>query len=268
MSEAARVGSGKGGGPILEVHRLAKAFGHGRGRVAAVEDVSFAVHAGETVALAGASGSGKTTVARMILRLIEPDRGAVRFGGVDLLALHGGALRAVRPRLQMVFQDPSAALNPRATVARLIDDPLRLAGRGSPAERRERVKHLVGAVGLPPDAIERRPHELSGGQRQRVAIARALATGPDLIVLDEPVSALDVSIRSQILNLLADLKETTGVAYLLVSHDLAVVRAVADRVLVMEAGRIVEAGEPAHVFAAPAAPATRALIAAVPRLGR
>ena len=221
---------------------------------------------GETLALAGASGSGKTTLARCIVRLIEPDAGTIQFAGTDLTGLSAGGLRAIRPRVQMVFQDPLAAFNPRATVARIVEDPLRVHDLVPPAKRSAVVRDLLARVSLPVDIADRRPHELSGGQRQRVAIARAIATRPDLIVLDEPVSALDVSVRAQILNLLMDLQDETGVAYLLISHDLAVVRAVARRVAVMDAGRIVESGEPSQVLAAPQARATLALVQAVPRL--
>jgi peptide/nickel transport system ATP-binding protein len=221
---------------------------------------------GETLALAGASGSGKTTLARCILRLIEPDAGSIRFAGEDIAALRAERLRRIRPRLQMVFQDPMAAFNPRATVARIIGDPLRIHRLVPRRELPEAVAHLLQRVRISPELASRRPHELSGGQRQRVAIARAIATRPELIVLDEPVSSLDVSVRAQILNLLLGLQEESGVAYLFVSHDLAVVRAVADRVAILAEGHIVETGAPDEVLRAPQADATRALVAAVPRL--
>ncbi len=245
---------------------LRKRFRRAGHEVAALDGVELRVAAGTTVALAGASGSGKSTLARCVVRLVEPDAGTIRFAGTDLLALGEAALRAVRPRLQMVFQDPSAAFNPRATVARILADPLRLHGLAPRGEWRARALALLDMVRLPGTLIDRRPDELSGGQRQRVAIARALATNPTLVVLDEPVSALDVSVRNAVLNLLMDLQERTGVAYLLISHDLAVVRAVAGEVAVMEAGRIVEHGKVGEVFARPQAAATRALLAAVPRL--
>jgi peptide/nickel transport system ATP-binding protein len=252
--------------PLLEVAGLRKTYARGGGPMIALDGIDLSIGRGETLALAGASGSGKTTLARCILRLIEPDAGTIRFDSTDLLALRGGALRAIRPRLQMVFQDPLAAFNPRATVARLIEDPLRLHRIVPRSARRAAVLDLLARVHLPADIAGRRPHEISGGQRQRVAIARAIATRPDLIVLDEPVSALDVSVRAQILNLLMDLQDETGVAYLLISHDLAVVHAVARRVAIMEAGRIVESGATDAVFTAPEAAATRTLLRAAPRL--
>jgi peptide/nickel transport system ATP-binding protein len=252
--------------PLLEVSDLRKTFTR-RGRATtALQGADLAIGHGETLALAGASGSGKTTLARCILRLIEPDSGVLRFDGIELAALHGTPLRKVRRRIQMVFQDPMAAFNPRSTIGRIIEDPLRVNDLVPRGERPAAVRHLLARVSLPADIVDRRPHEISGGQRQRVAIARAIATRPDLIVLDEPVSSLDVSVRAQILNLLMDLQDETGVAYLLISHDIAVVRAVARRVAVMDAGRIVESGESARVLAAPQAKATLAMVQAVPRL--
>ena len=252
--------------PLLEVSGLSKSFTR-RGRTTiALHGVDLSIWRGETLALAGASGSGKTTLARCILRLIEPDTGGLRFDGIDLAALRGAQLRTVRPRIQMVFQDPLAAFNPRATIARIVEDPLRVHDLVPRAKRSAAVRNLLARVSLPIDIADRRPHEISGGQRQRVAIARAIATRPDLIVLDEPVSFLDVSVRAQILNLLKDLQDETGVAYLLISHDLAVVRAVARRVAIMDAGHIVESGAPLQVLAAPQAPATLAMVQAVPQL--
>jgi peptide/nickel transport system ATP-binding protein len=248
--------------PLLEVSGLRKAYG----RTVALDGVDLAVARGETLALAGASGSGKTTLARCLLRLIEPDAGAIRLDGVDLLALRGARLRARRRAIQMVFQDPLAAFNPRATVARTLADPLAVHGLVPRAGRRAAVRALLERVQLSASLLDRRPHQLSGGQLQRVAIARAIATRPALIVLDEPTSALDVSVRAQILNLLADLQAQTGASYLLISHDLAVVRAVAGRVAVLDGGRIVESGAPDAVFRAPRAAATQALVAAVLRL--
>ena len=250
------------GTALLEVRGVRKAF---RG-VPALAGVDVDVFPGETLALAGASGSGKTTLARCILRLIEPDSGSIRFAGEEMVGLSGRRLRALRPRIQAVFQDPAAAFNPRATIARIVGDPLRIHRIVPRKERRKAVIELLARVGLPADFAERRPHEISGGQRQRVAIARAIATKPDLIVLDEPVSSLDVSVRARILNLLLDLQDQTGVAYLFVSHDLAVVRAVANRVAIMSAGQIVETGAPDDILKAPQAQATRDLVAAVPRL--
>ena len=251
---------------LLEIAGLRKTFRRAGQVVVALDGVDLRVAAGTTLALAGASGSGKSTLARCVVRLMEPDDGRIRFAGADLLALSGARLRALRPQLQMVFQDPLAAFNPRATVARILSDPLRVHDLAPRGEWRRRALELLDQVRLPAGLIDRRPHELSGGQRQRVAIARAIASRPLLVVLDEPVSALDVSVRAAVLNLLLDLQAETGVSYLLISHDLAVVRAVAREVTVMEAGRIVEQGTVDAVFGNPQAPATRALLDAVPRL--
>jgi peptide/nickel transport system ATP-binding protein len=252
--------------PVLQLRGLRKTFTRNGHTVAALDGVDLDVPPGTTVALAGASGSGKSTLARCVMRLTTPDAGTIHLAGTDLLALPEPALRALRPRFQMVFQDPSAAFNPRATVLRALSDPLRLHNLAPRHEWRDRALALLDMVRLPPDLIDRRPHELSGGQRQRVAIARALASNPSLVVLDEPVSALDVSVRNAVLNLLQDLQDRTGVAYLLISHDLAVVRAIARTVAIMESGRIVEHGPVAEVFAHPSTETTRRLLAAVPRL--
>ena len=252
--------------PLLEVSGLRKTYSRGRRAVVALDGVDFIIAKGETLALAGASGSGKTTLARCIVRLIAPDAGMIRFAGTDIASLSGAGMRRLRPRIQMVFQDPVAAMNPRATIARIVGDPLRIHGLRSRGQLRRAILDLLEIVRLPVAVADRLPHELSGGQRQRAAIARAIASRPQLIVLDEPTSALDVSVRAQILNLLMDLQAETGVAYLLVSHDLAVVRAVAGRMAVMDCGRIVEAGAPDVIFGAPTAPATRTLVASVPRL--
>lgn len=254
------------GTPVLEARGLRRVFRTGRREVTALDGVDIAVSAGETLAVVGASGSGKTTLARALLRLVDLDSGTVRLRGRDLLSLSGAELRAERRHIQMVFQDPAAALNPRATIGRVIEDPLRVHGLVPRGGRADAVAALLERVGLPAGLAERPVHAVSGGQRQRVAIARALATRPAVIVLDEPVSALDVSVRGQILNLMADLQREDGLAYLFISHDMGVVRAVADRVAVMAEGRIVETGPTDTVFAAPAAPQTRALIDAVPRL--
>lgn len=253
---------------LLTATGLVKHYRTGGGIVTAVDGVDLSVRAGETLALVGESGSGKTTLAKLLLRLVEPDAGRIEFEGRDLLALRGRALDRIRPRIQMVFQDPLAALNPRARVGRLLEDPLRIHAVVPARGRAEAVARLLGKVGLGPHLAARYPHELSGGQRQRVNIARALATGPRLLVLDEPVSALDVSVRAQILNLLGDLQAADGIAYLLITHDLGVVRAVADRVAVMFGGRIVETGPSESVWRQPAHPYTRALVAAVPRPGK
>jgi peptide/nickel transport system ATP-binding protein len=254
--------------PLLAVSRLTKRFRRSGTIVTAADDISLSISTGETLSLAGPSGSGKSTIARLILRLIEPDAGRVDFEGENFLALRGSALRARRARLQMVFQDPLAALNPRATVARVLDDPLRIHGLASRSERPDRIATLLERVGLSPDLSNRHLHEVSGGQRQRVAIARAIATKPSLIVLDEAVSALDVSVRGQILELLLDLQRTERIAYLFVSHDLGVVRSFAHRVVLLDAGRIAEQGDARAVIDDPQSTIGKALVAAVPRLTR
>jgi peptide/nickel transport system ATP-binding protein len=252
---------------LLTVSDLTKRYRRGK-TIAAVDGVSFAVEPGETLALAGPSGSGKSTIARLVLRLIEPDAGNIRFEGDDFLTLNGAALRARRAHLQMVFQDPLAAFNPRATVARVLDDPLRIHAIASRAERPARIAALLERVGLTADLAPRAIHEISGGQRQRVAIARAIATNPSLIVLDEAVSALDVSVRGQILELLLDLQARERIAYLFISHDLGVVRAIAHRVVLLDAGRIAESGDARAVIDAPQSAIGKALVAAAPRLNR
>ncbi|MES0007780.1 ATP-binding cassette domain-containing protein [Mesorhizobium sp. M0062] len=253
---------------LLTVSGLTKRYRRGGKAIAAVDGVSFAIEPGETLALAGPSGSGKSTIARLVLRLIEPDAGTVQFEGDDFLLLKGAALRTKRARLQMVFQDPLAAFNPRATVARVLDDPLRIHAIASRAERPARIAALLDRVGLAADLAPRAIHEISGGQRQRVAIARAIATKPSLIVLDEAVSALDVSVRGQILELLLDLQARERISYLFISHDLGVVRAIAHRVVLLNAGRIAESGDPRNVVDAPQSAIGKALVAAAPRLDR
>jgi len=260
---------------LLEARGVVKTFrspgaslgSGGRGeRVRAVDGVDLAVEAGECVAVVGESGSGKTTLGRCLLRLIEPDAGEIRFRGEDLRALHGRALRRRRRGFQMVFQDPFDSLSPRLTVGDLLAEPL-ASHRVVPREGRSaRVAELLDRVGLPADAAHRFPHEFSGGQRQRIGIARALATEPDLLVADEPVSALDMSIRGQVLALLRDLQDELGLAVVLIAHDLAMVERTARRVVVMHRGRVVEEGLTAQVFARPAHPYTAELLAAVPRL--
>jgi peptide/nickel transport system ATP-binding protein len=254
--------------PLLTVSGLAKRYRRGGKTIAAVDDVSFAIDPGETLALAGPSGSGKSTIARLALRLIEPDAGQIQFEGSDFLSLSAAALRARRARLQMVFQDPLAAFNPRASVARVLGDPLRIHGIASPAERPRRIAALLERVVLNVDLAPRAIHEISGGQRQRVAIARAIATKPSLIVLDEALSALDVSVRGQILDLLLDLQAKERIAYLFISHDLGVVRAVAHRLIILDAGRIAESGEARAVIGNPQSAIGKALVAATPKLVR
>jgi len=254
--------------PLLAVRGLSKTYRSGGREVKGLDDVSLSVAAGETLGLVGPSGSGKSTLARVVMRLIEPDVGTVAFAGQNLTALDGKALRSMRKRIQMVFQDPSAAFNPRATVADMLADPLRIHGLASRAQRPRRIAQLLESVGLPVNLATRPVHAVSGGQRQRVAIARALATEPELIVLDEAVSALDVNVRGQILALLVSLQRERGLAYLFVSHDLAVVRAVSHRIAIMDHGRIVEAGPAATVVADPQSETGRALVAAIPRLYR
>jgi len=256
---------------LLEATDLVKHFAASRnlfGRptafVRAVDGVSFHVEAGETLALVGESGCGKSTVSRLVLRLIEPDAGSVRFEGRDLLALNANELRAFRRQAQIIFQDPYASLNPRMTVAQILGEPLALHDLVPSARRRARIEELLRLVGLEPRFARRYPHEFSGGQRQRIAIARALAVEPKLIICDEPVSALDVSIRSQILNLLRDLQDRLGLSYIFVSHDLAVVKHIADRVAVMNLGSIVETAETDALFASPRHPYSRALLSAIP----
>ena len=253
--------------PLVEVRELVKHYRQGRGSapVRAVDGVSLEVAAGETLALVGESGSGKSTLGRVMLRLEMPTAGTVHFEGRDLAALSPAELRATRRRMQVVFQDPLGALNPRRSVAASIAEGLAIHALVPREERHARVDALLEEVGLQVSLRDRLPHELSGGQRQRVGIARALAVEPSFLVCDEPVSALDVSIQAQVLNLLLDLRDRRGLAYLFIAHDLAVVRRIADRVAVMYLGTVVETGPARGVIATPRHPYTRALVSAVPR---
>ncbi|MGW7365179.1 ABC transporter ATP-binding protein [Streptomyces sp. NPDC054841] len=251
--------------PLLSVRDLTMTF-PGRRRsapVRAVDGITFHVAAGETLGLVGESGCGKSTTGRMIVRLLEPTTGSVTYDGRDISHLSQRELKPLRKDLQMVFQDPHSSLNPRQTVARIISDPMLVQG-SSAAEARTRAVELMELVGLIPEQIDRYPHEFSGGQAQRIGIARALATGPRLVVADEPVSALDVSVQAQIVNLMERLQGELGLAYLFIAHDLSVVKRACDRVAVMYLGRIVEIGPKDQVYAAPAHPYTRALLSAVP----
>ena len=239
-------------------------FRHKIGAVRAVDGVSFAVRRGETMGLVGESGCGKSTTGRAILQLIRPTAGRVLYEGADLAHLSGGALRRQRRRMQMIFQDPYASLNSRMTLADIVGEPLLVHKMGNRSERKERVRELLGTVGINPNTLNRYPHEFSGGQRQRIGIARALAVEPNFIVCDEPISALDVSIRAQIINLLQQLQRDFGLTYLFIAHDLSVVRHISDRVAVMYLGRIVELAENAVLYESPMHPYTQALLSAVP----
>jgi peptide/nickel transport system ATP-binding protein len=259
------------GGPLLSVRGLRKVFRTGsrggltkRANILAVDDLDFDIARGETLGLVGESGCGKTTTGRLILRLLEPTAGTVTFDNVDILSLEAAEMRALRKRMQIVFQDPFGALNPRMTVGELIVEPLVVHGVGDAVSREQKLRVLLERVGLSPWQAGRFPHELSGGQRQRVCIARALALDPALLVLDEAVSALDVSVQAQILNLLVDLRRDLGLTYLFISHDLGVVHHISDRVAVMYLGQIVEIGSRETIFESPSHPYTQALLNSIP----
>jgi oligopeptide transport system ATP-binding protein len=256
--------------PLVEVAHLVKHFVRGSGFlragtvVKAVDDISFAIEPGETFGLVGESGSGKTTAGRCLLRLIEPTSGAVRFRGEDVLAFSRSRLRQARRDMQIVFQDPYSSLNPRMRARQIVEEPLIIHDLGDGAARRARVRELFGLVGLDLAHLERFPHEFSGGQRQRIGLARALALNPSFLVLDEPVSALDVSVQAQVVNLLMDLQEQLSLTYLFIAHDLRLVEHICARVAVMYLGKIVEMGPTPALFASPQHPYTRALLSAIP----
>ncbi len=251
---------------LLRVENLFMEFPAGRGkRVSAVANVSFDLQAGETLGLVGESGCGKSTTGKAVMQLPHPTRGLVQLGDTELTALKGAALRSTRPRMQMIFQDPISSLNPRRTVRDIVEEPLRIWNLGNAEEREAKVREVLETVGIDVDAAsERKPHEFSGGQCQRISIARAVVTDPQVIICDEPVSALDVSVQAQILNLLEDMKERYGLTLVFIAHDLAVVKNISDRVAVMYLGKLCEVGPPDALYSAPAHPYTAALLAAIP----
>jgi peptide/nickel transport system ATP-binding protein len=271
------MGTSRSTEPVLRVEGLEKtypigggAFAAERGFVRAVDGVSFAIQPGKTLGLVGESGCGKSTVARLVVRILEATKGEIWFrdidrGWVDLNSLSQRSIRPLRKNMQMIFQDPNASLNPRMTVARIIGEPLRSSGLASGSELNDRVAETLRLVGLRPEYMNRYPHAFSGGQRQRIGLARAIISNPQLVVADEAVSALDVSVQAQVLNLFRDLQDQLGLAYLFISHDLGVVRHVSDRVAVMYLGRIVELASKTDLFVDPKHPYTEALLSAIPR---
>ena len=248
--------------PLVEAHNLVKRYGTSN----VVNDVSLTIYRGETLGLVGESGSGKSTIARMLLRLVEPTSGSVTFDGTDVLAANKHGLRKLRRRMQMVFQDPFAALNPRLSIRSLVGEPFAIQGGFSRVHVNARLDELMREVGLEVDVLGRYPHEFSGGQRQRISIARAIALKPDFLALDEPVSALDVSVGAQVINLLRDLQRTNGLTYLFISHSMPLVRYLCDRVAVMERGRLVEVGPVLDICEHPREPYTQRLLAATPHM--
>jgi peptide/nickel transport system ATP-binding protein len=257
--------------PLIEAIGLCKAYRlrtglFARKTIDAVRDVSFRLARGRTLGVVGESGSGKTTLGMLLMHLVEASGGKVLFDGTELLALSEGEMMAFRKRIQLIFQNPYASLNPRFTVGRILIEPMKIHGIGSDErERFERAIALLGRVGMPPDSILKYPHEFSGGQRQRIAIARCLAMRPEIIICDEAVSALDVSVQATVLNLLLDLQDEFQLTYLFISHDLAVVKYMADEIIVMHEGEVVEAGDAEALYAAPAHPYTKKLLSAIPR---
>ncbi len=251
---------------LVEVRDLVKHFPieSSDDLVRAVDGVSFAIREGETLGLVGESGCGKSTVGRCVIRLIEPTSGSVKFNGIEITHLRSSEMRSMRREMQIIFQDPYASLNPRHSIFSIIGEPLKIHGIGTPTQRKERVADLLSKVGLDPNYMSRYPHEFSGGQRQRIGIARALALNPKLIICDEPVSALDVSVQAQVVNLLDDLQDEFGLTYLFISHGLAIVEHLSDRVAVMYLGKIVEIANAADLYRNPLHPYTQALLSAIP----
>ncbi|NQX44520.1 ATP-binding cassette domain-containing protein [Paenibacillus tritici] len=251
---------------LIEVEGLKKYFNVGKGRVLkAVDNINFSIREGETLGMVGESGCGKTTAGRTVLRLYEPTAGSVKYNGTDIYKLSGGKMKAMRRDMQMIFQDPYASLNPRFTVSDIIGEALDIHGlAGSRQERKKRIEELLDMVGLNHDHATRYPHEFSGGQRQRIGIARSLAVNPKFIVCDEPISALDVSIQAQVVNLLKELQDRLGLTYLFIAHDLSMVKHISDRVAVMYLGKMVELAESEELYANPLHPYTKSLLSAIP----